>query len=279
MRRKLFSNKQFMIGFLLILIMLACAFFAVWIAPNDPYAVDISKRFLSPSKEFPFGTDQMGRCILSCTIYGARTTLSITFLALTIIAVIAIPAGIFAAYKGKWFDKIFVWLCDVCMAFPPIVLVLALTGIIGTGITNLMLSTILAMWGWYSRLVRSYTISEKSKGYITAASLCGVSPVKSIFIHILPNIAPSVVVLFTLGVADMILMTSSYSFLGIGFPVELPEWGTLIREGKSNFASHPGTVLLPGICVVLTVCGFNLVGESLRDIFSPYGGRKNETYT
>jgi ABC-type dipeptide/oligopeptide/nickel transport system permease subunit len=176
-----------------------------------------------------------------------------------------------ATYRGGITERIFLLLCDVSMALPPTVLVLAVMGVMGNGIGNLVFSTVFSYGGWYGRMVRSYTLNEINKGYVVSAVVGGSPALKILFRHVFPNILPGLLVLFALGVGDTILMVSGFSFLGIGLPAGSPEWGAMMSDAKSVLLKAPQYVIYPGLCVFFTVCGFNLLGEGLRGMLSPYG--------
>lgn len=269
MFHKILANKQLLFGLSLIIIFIIIAIFAPLIAPNNPYEVEISKKFLTPSHNFPLGTDQLGRCVLSRLIYGARYSLSIAFPSIFILALISTIVGTISAWFEGLLDKLILLLCDVFMAFPPIVIVLSLLGILGQGSLNLIISIVLSMWIWFVKVIRSYVLIEKRKNYIIAAKISGCSSIEIIVKHIFPNIAPLIVVYFSTGIAAIILMISGYSFLGVGLSENIPEWGIMLSNSKQYLYSNPTLIIYPGLCILLTSAGFNIFGESLRDVLSP----------
>lgn len=269
MFRKILANKQLLFGLSLIIIFIVIAIFAPLIAPNNPYEVDISRKFLTSSHDFPLGTDQLGRCVLSRIIYGARYSLSIAFPSLFILALLSTIVGTISAWFEGFLDKLILILCDVFMAFPPIVIVLSLLGILGQGSINLIISIILSMWIWFVKVIRSYVLIEKRKNYIIAAKISGCNSIEIIVKHIFPNIAPLIVVYFSTGIAAIILMISGYSFLGVGLSENIPEWGIMLSNSKQYLYSNPTLIIYPGLCILLTSAGFNIFGESLRDVLSP----------
>ena len=262
--KRIVHNKSAAIGLFLIGVLVLCALLAGVLSPNSPVEINMDYRFTEPSKEFPLGADVYGRCIMSRLLYGARYSLGIGFIVMAGIIISTIPAGMAAAYKGGVFEHIFLWLCDISMALPPTVLVLAIMAILGNGITNLVFSTMFSYWGWYGRMVRSYTQVELSKEYVTYSITGGASIVSILAKQVLPNIFPGLLILFMLGVGDTILMISGYSFLGIGLPPGLPEWGAMLSDAKSTLIQAPQYAVYPGICVFVTVCAFNLFGEGTR---------------
>lgn len=257
-------NKGMLFGLGLITIIVLCTLFADLLSPNDPMKIDMTQRFAKPSQGLPLGADAYGRCIFSRLLHGARYSLGLAFLIMSGIVITTIPAGMAAAYKGGIIERIFLWLCDISMSLPPTVLVLAVMGVMGNGIVNLVFSTMASYWGWYGRMVRSYTQTELSKGYVPYAITAGASGFWVLFRQVLPNIFPGLIILFALGIGDTILMISGYSFLGIGIPSGLPEWGAMLSDAKSVLLQTPQYAIYPGVCVLLAVCAFNLFGEGLR---------------
>src|SRR3712207_1597806 len=234
MFRKILTNKQLLFGLSLIIIFIIIAIFAPLIAPNNPYEVDISKKFLTSSPDFPLGTDQLGRCVLSRLVYGARYSLSIAFPSLFILALLSTIVGTMSAWFEGFLDKLVLLLCDIFMAFPPIVIVLSLLGILGQGSVNLIISIVLSMWIWFVKVIRSYVLIEKRKNYIIAAKISGCNSLDIIVKHIFPNVAPLVIVYFSTGIAAIILMISGYSFLGVGLSENIPEWGIMLSNSKQD---------------------------------------------
>ena len=269
MLRKITKNKQAVIGLVMIVIVIFTAILAPIIATNDPIKVDVTKKFQGVSSNYPLGTDQLGRCVFSRLVYGARYSLGIAAPTLLIIAILSIVLGTSAAYAGGKFDRIFILISDMVMAFPPLVIVLALVGSLGQGILNRAFAMIFSVWVWYAKVVRSYVLIEKNKDYVTAAIIAGSTDVDIILKHIIPNILPSLIVFFSTGVAGMILMISGFSFLGLGIEAGTPEWGAMLSGAKQYIYSRPYMIAYPGICILFTASGFNLFGEALRDIISP----------
>lgn len=268
MIKKILKNKQAILGMLIIGIVVIVAIFAPIIATNDPMKTDIIKKFHKASMQYPLGTDQLGRCVYSRIIYGARYSLGISVPILFIIALFSIIFGTSMAYIGGIADYILIGICDLAMAFPPLVIVLSLIGILGQGTFNLIVAMALSMFAWYAKIVRSYVLIEKNKEYVIASKISGSTDKKVILKHILPNIFPSLIVFFSIGIGSMILMISGFSFLGIGVEAGKPEWGAMLCEAKQYIYSRPYMIFYPGFSILFTVTGFNLFGESLRDIVS-----------
>lgn len=269
MLRKIWKSKQAMSGLIIILLLFLLALCAPVFAPNDPEAIDVTLKFEDPSPQYPLGTDEMGRCILSRLIYGARYSIGIAVPVVTIIFGISLFLGTLSAYCGGLLDRIFVIICDIVMAFPPVVIILALIGAMGQSLMNLFLALLLTLWAWYSKIVRSYVLLEKNKDYIAAARVCESSHAKIILKHIIPNIIPILLVSFTTCIGEVIVMISGFSYLGLGVGAGVPEWGSMLSNAKQYLFSHPEFILYPGLCILLCVIGFNLFGEALREIVNP----------
>lgn len=272
MIKRILKSPQAVIGLIMILIVTCLALLAPVIAPNNPQQVNPVDKFSEPNNEYPLGTDQLGRCTFSRLLYGARYSLSISLPVLFMLAVISTFLGTVFAYVGGVLDRIFTVICDIFMAFPPLVVVLSLVGALGQGVVNIMISVVFSMWVWFARVVRSYVMLEKNKAYVTASRIAGCSEAKILFRHIIPNIMPSLIVYYSTAVASVILMVSGFSFLGLGIEPGLPEWGAMLSNGKAFLYSHPMQLIYPGICIVFTAAAFNLFGEALRDIISPTEG-------
>lgn len=264
-------NKQMAAGTFILLIILFCMLFAEMLAPHDPAKNNLEVRYAPPTPEYPMGTDAYGRCILSRLIFGARYSFGLALFMMVIIALIALPLGMAAAYRGGIAEKVLLWASDISMALPPTVLLLSIIGVLGQGTGNLIFGAVSSYLGWYMRMVRSYTLVEKGKGYVVLALTGGTPRHRILTRHILPNILPGLLVLFALGVGDVILMISGFSFLGIALPSGTPEWGAMLNEARSVFLKAPQYAVYPGICVFLSVCGCNLLGEGLRGRLSPFG--------
>lgn len=271
MNKALFRNKQALIGLSLMLFISIIAVFAPLIAPNDPNKIDATSKFLSASREYPLGTDQLGRCVLSRLIFGARYSLGIAVPTLLALGSIGLALGTAAAYIGGRFERVFLIVCDIFMAFPPLIIVLSLVGALGQGVGIILAAVIFSMWVWYAKVIRTYAGAEKAKDYVLASKIAGCSGLRIVLHHIIPNILPQCLVLLSTGISSLILMVSGFSFLGLGFEAGTPEWGAMLNQARSSFYSHPNLVIYPGIGILITAAGFNLFGEALRDVISPEG--------
>lgn len=258
------------IGIGMVSVIVFCMVFADLIAPNSPFLIDMDARFLDSSAEYPLGTDGFGRCIFSRLIFGTRYSLGIATVIVAIVMALLIPLATTASYLGGMADRLFLWTCDVSMALPPTVLMLAVMGVLGNGVLNLVLAGVFSYWGWYGRMIRSYTRTEAAKAYVAYARVGGTSFFGTIAKHILPNIGSRLIVLLAIGIGDVILMVSSFSFLGIGLSADAPEWGAMMNDARSMLATSPELAFYPGLCVLFTVFAFNLLGDGLRKQLNPY---------
>lgn len=268
MYKSILRNPQAVVGIIMILIVLTAAIFAPNLAPNNPNEVDIYNTFAKPNRGYPLGTDEMGRCILSRLLSGASHSMGIAIPALLILTVFSTALSVTCAYAGGLLDKVFNIVCNIFMAFPPILVAVTLVGSLGNGYWNIMFSLLFSMWVWYARVIRTYVLQEKGKDYIVACRVSGCNNRKILTRHILPNILPHLLVYFSTGIASIILTISIFAYLGLGFATGTAEWGSMFSTAASYLQTHPVLLVYPGICIIFTAAGFNLFGEALRDILS-----------
>lgn len=266
--------KLFCIVSLLILILIISVS-APYIAPNDPYKTDLQNILKAPSSQFIFGTDSLGRCVFSRVLYGAsRTILSSLFLVI-IIFVFGSFIGIISGYIGGLFDNIIMRIVDIFLAFPSMVLAIAIAGILGGGIMNAMIAIGLIGWTKYARLARSEVLEIKEETFIQAAKLSGNSSIYIIFKHIMPNVLNTLIVTASLDIGTIIMEMASLSFLGLSSPLPIPEWGSMMSEGKSMIQFAPWITLAPGAAICIVVILFNLLGDAVHDVLDP---KQRESY-
>lgn len=268
MYKDILRNSQAVLGIIMILLVLLAAIFSEGLAPNNPNEVNIYNTFAESSREYPLGTDEMGRCILSRLLSGAAHSLGIAIPALIILSLFSTVLSVTCAYGGGAVDKAFGVICNIFMAFPPILVVVTLVGSLGHGYRSIMISLLFSMWVWYSRVIRTYVLREKGKDYIVACRVSGCSKIKILTRHILPNILPHLIVYFSTGIASIILTISIFAFLGLGFTTGTAEWGSMFSSAANYLQTHPKLMVYPGICIIFTAAGFNLFGEALRDILA-----------
>lgn len=267
--KKLAKNKAAIAGAIVVTIFIIFAILAPVLAPHDPTHMEMSKKLQGPSAEHWFGTDDKGRDILSRILFGARISLTVGILSTILGAVVGVVLGIVAGYYGKWIDSLIMRICDVLLAFPGILLALAIVSILGASTTNVIIAVAFFAVPSFARIVRGSTLSVKKLEYVDAIRAMGSSDLRIIFKHILPNITSPIIVQFTLYVASAIITASALSFLGLGTQPPTPEWGTMLAQGRAFMAQAPHITLFPGLVILLVVVGFNLFGDGLRDALDP----------
>lgn len=262
-------NKPAMLGIVIILFFVLIAAFAPYIVPHDPLELNLEERLLSPSANHPMGTDNLGRDVLSRVIYGTRISLSMSAAVVTIIMVLGITIGAVAGYFGGVIDDVIMRVVDVLLAFPSIILALVIAGLLGPSLINVMFALGAIWWVSYSRIVRGSVLSIKEKEYVESARAMGCSDTYILRRHILPNVLSPVIVLATLDMGHIILSIAALSFLGLGAQPPVPEWGTMLNEGKPFMESASHLMIFPGLMIMTTVLAFNFIGDGLRDALDP----------
>lgn len=268
-KKLIIRDKLAFIGLIIILFIIIIGIFANYIAPNDPIKVDLSKRLHSPSHIYLLGTDHLGRCILSRLIYGIRVSFSTSFILLFIILTIGIIVGVTAGYFGGFIDNVIMRFIDIILAFPGLILDLAIAGILGPSLINLMIAIAAVQWVRYARIIRGMVLSIKEEEFVLAARVLGSSNFKIIKKHILPNIIPQIIILATLDMGSIILRISGLSFLGLGVQPPTPEWGAMLNDGRPYMQTAPWLMIFPGVSILIVVMAFNLLGDGLRDLLDP----------
>jgi len=269
MLSKIIRDPAALGGLIIITLVVFTALFAPLLALHDPEPVSLSLRLLPPGVEFPLGTDALGRCLYSRLIFGARITLQYSLAVLAVIMLIGVPLGLLAGYKGGFIDTVIMRFADTILAFPNLILALVLIGLLGPGLFNVMLALALVSWVGYARVVRGMVFSIKEKEFIAAARVCGTPTLSLVWRHIMPNVLPPLAVLATLDLGKLILSIATLSFLGLGAQPPTPEWGAMINDARPFLQTIPRLMLAPGLAIALTVLGFNLLGDGLRDILDP----------
>ena len=263
------KNRMAVAGSLVVLLLFAVSLLAPWIAPYDPSMIDLTQVLAAPSSAHPFGTDQLGRDVLSRMIWGARISLKVGFVATGIAILLGAILGAVSGYYGRWVDAVIMRFVDIMLCFPAFFLILAVIAILEPSIWNIMIIIGLTGWMGITRLVRADFVSLKERDFVLAARVIGASDLRIIFIHILPNAMASILVAATLGVAGAILTESALSFLGIGVQPPTPSWGNILTAGKDNIDIAWWLSLYPGLAILITVLGYNLLGEGIRDSLDP----------
>lgn len=267
--RRLLKNKVGVSGLILVVILLFVAIFAPLLAPHDPLQQNILMRYRAPSSDYLLGTDEMGRDILSRIIYGSRISLQVGLLAVGFALVTGVILGLLAGYYGGIIDMTIMRFMDIMLAFPSILLAIAIVAILGPQLKNAMLAIGIINVPRFARIIRSSTLSLKETEYVTAARGLGAGDVRIIFYHLLPNAMTPLIIQTTLSIATAILEAAALSFLGLGAQPPTPEWGAMLSDARSSLQRAPWVATFPGIAIIFGVLGFNLLGDGLRDALDP----------
>lgn len=253
------------VGAVLVTTLVLLALFAPWLSPHDPNAFFLDHQLHGPHENFWFGNDLFGRCVFSRVLYGARISLGIGVSVVALNLTAGLLIGMAAGWRGGWLDQIFVFISDIFMAFPGFLLAIAIAAFVGPKTSNVIL--ILSVMGWvsYARLARGQVLAIKEREFVRAAASLGANDGRLMFLHILPNMMGPMLVQSTFGMAGVILVESTLSFLGLGVPVETPSWGNMLDQGTSYLLIAPHLSLFPGLMIMLVVLGFNFLGDGLRD--------------
>ncbi|MFT8321360.1 MAG: ABC transporter permease [Bacillus sp. (in: firmicutes)] len=262
-------NKLAVVGTGIVLFFVLLAVFAPLIASEGINEQKLQERLLSPSAEHWFGTDDFGRDILSRIIYGARISLWIGFFSVSGSIIVGCFLGIVAGYYGKWIDSIISRMFDIMLAFPSILLAIAIVSVLGPSLKNALIAIAIINIPAFGRLIRARVLSVKEEEYIMAAKAIGMSDKRILFVHVLPNSIAPIIVQGTLAIATAIIEAAALGFLGLGAEAPNPEWGKMLSDAKTFLVQAPWTMIFPGLAIMLTVLGFNLMGDGLRDAIDP----------
>src|SRR5882757_9391451 len=258
------------IGFAAAVILLLSALFAPWLAPADPAAQNLPERLASPSRAHCMGTDELGRDILSRTLYGARISLLVSVCVVCGCGFIGLTMGLIAGYAGGWFDSfVNLLLINAFQSFPGILLAIAFAAFLGPGIGKVIVALIITGWAGYARLARAQVLKVKELEFILAARSLGASHMRIMMRHLLPNILQPVLIQATIGMAGAILAESTLSFLGLGVLAPVPSWGAMLNDARSHLFDAPHLVIFPALAVMMAVLAFNLLGDAWRDWLDP----------
>lgn len=269
MAKRFFKNKTAVFTTAVVLLVALIGILAPVIAPNDPYETNIINKFAGYSLEYPLGTDQLGRCVLSRMIYGIRPTLGLA--ALTMLGTIGIGAvlGIMAGYFRGIVEEIIMRIVDVMLSFPSQIMVFAVVALLGVSVQNVIIANVFIKWAWYARMIRTGVMQYRDKNFVQFSRCVGMPERFILFRHLLPSIISDLAVLSSLDIGWAIINISTLSFLGLGVQAPTPEWGAMLNEAKEVLTSNPTQMIAPGIAIVALVCCFNLMGDALRDVLDP----------
>jgi peptide/nickel transport system permease protein len=267
--RSIGRNPSALIGLLLVLAAAICAVGVPRLAPHDPTAQHLEERLRGPSPVYPLGTDALGRDQLSRLLWGARASIGTAALVMALVLTVAVALGTLSGYFGGWLDQVLMRLADVLMAFPGLILAIAIAGTLGPGLLNVVIALAAVSWVGYARVVRGMALSVRERDYFLAARALGATHLRTTLRHVLPNLAGPLIVLATLDMGRVILSLAGLSFLGLGAQPPVPEWGAMLNDGRPYLQLAPALMLYPGLAIALTVLGFNLLGDGLRDALDP----------
>lgn len=259
-----------LLGALLLLLALFCALTAQWIAPHDPAAVSLGNRLKPPlSESYLLGTDPLGQDVLSRVLYGARVSLLVGFLAVTISGLLGVTLGLLAGYRGGWLDDVIMRIGEIQLAFPTIILYVAVMAVLGQGLEKLIVVIGVVGWVQYARVERAMTLSIRQQEFVEASRAVGAPDHLIMLRHILPNTLGPIIVIASFGLASTIVLEASLSFLGLGVPPSVPSWGSMLSEGRDYLRAGWWVATFPGVALTLTVLAVNLLGDWLRDELDP----------
>ena len=258
------------LGIVLLVIFLVCALFAPWLAPYDPARLDLTGRLMGPSAAHWFGTDELGRDILSRTIYGARISMIVAVSVVGLSLAVGIVAGCLSGFYGGVTDTILnIYVTNAFMSLPGILLAIAFVAFMGPGLFNVILALAISGWVGYARLVRGQVMAVKEREFVEAARALGASDLRVLCRHILPNIVQPLIVQGAIGMAGAVLAEATLSFLGLGVPPPAASWGSMLNDARSHLFDSPHLVFFPAMAVMLCVLSFNFIGDALRDYLDP----------
>ncbi|MGE5820243.1 MAG: nickel transporter permease [Deltaproteobacteria bacterium] len=263
------DSHWFYVGMMILALMLTAALFAPLLAPHDPAQQNLEQDLLTYSRSHPLGTDKLGRDILSRTIYGSRVSLSVGVATVTLSLAIGLAVGSLSGYAGGWVDQVFMRVVDILLAFPGILLAIAFTAVLGPGLHHVILALCLIGWTGYARLVRGEILTLREREFIQAAQALGCKPRRVVLLHLLPNLLPPLLIQATFGLAAAIIAEGSLSFLGLGVEPPTPSWGAMLNEGRQFLLVAPHLTVYPGLAIMITVLGLNLLGDALQDRLQP----------
>lgn len=257
------------LGMFLVLSLLLAGLLAPWLPLDDPARIDLPNRLVPPSAEHLMGTDHLGRDTFSRIIHGARITLLAAAVTLSFSMTIALTVGILSGYHGGWLDTALMGIVDLLLAFPSLILALAVAGALGPGLFNVLLAAGAVWWVGHARIIRGVTLAARQQEYVTAARAAGAGSLRIILRHIAPNIMGPIIIIASLDVGWIILGIAGLNFLGLGAQPPTPEWGAMLNDARPHLQANPRLLLLPGAAIFVAVLGFNLLGDGLRDLLDP----------
>jgi len=270
LRARLHRDRFFQLGLVLVGLVVSAALLAPWIAPFDPLAGDLRNAYLlAPGPRFVLGTDSYGRDVLSRVLYGARISLSVGLISQTVSVTLGVLLGLVAGYYGRWVDAVVMRLADVTLAFPTLLLLIAVAAAVKPSLPVIFLVIGVVGWAGMARVVRGQVLVLKRAEFVVAARALGAADRRVLLRHLLPNVGTQVIIAATLGIAGAIMAEAALSFVGLGAQPPIPSWGAMVADGRDLIRVAPWVSFAPGIAIGLAVLGFNLVGDALRETYDP----------
>ncbi len=263
--RRLTQDRLALFGFLILGIIVLLSLVAPLVARHNPIEINPVNKLQTPSAEYLMGTDNLGRSIWARLVWGTRLTLGTSAVAMFFLLIIGIFVGVTAGFMGGWIDDLLMRLVDIVLAFPSLILVLAIAGMLGPSLTNVLIGLVVVGWATYARVVRGMVLSIREREYIEAAQALGMPPGQIAWRHILPNVISPVIVLASLDMGNILLSIAALSFLGLGAQAPDPEWGRMLSDARPFMQTSPHTMIFPGLAIFICVMAFNLLGDGLRD--------------
>lgn len=267
--RRFVRHRLAMVGFAIVAALVVVGLFGRALAPYDPLGMDFGALFAPPSWTHPFGTDEFGRDIFSRVLYGARVSLQVAFIAVGISGTAGVLLGLTAGFLGGWVDELIMRIMDVLFAFPAVLLAITIMAILGRGVGNAMIAIAIVYVPIFARVTRGAVISVRGREYVTAARALGKSPFGIMLRHVLPNALGPIIVQTSLSLAFAILAEAALSFFGLGTQPPEPSWGRMLSEGRGFLRQAPWMGIFPGLAIMVSVMGFNFLGDGLRDLLDP----------
>lgn len=267
--KRLTRDKLALMGLLVLLAVSTAALLAPWLSDRGPLETDFANSFQTPSREHPLGTDNLGRSLWARLIHGARYTLGSGLIAMALVLLVGTLVGLIAGLLGSWIDTLLMRLVDILLAFPGLILALAIAGMLGPSLTNVLIGIASVGWAPYARVVRGQVLSIREREFVEAARALGANRLDIGLRHILPHVLPTIAVLASLDIGNILLSISALSFLGIGAQAPTPEWGRMLNDARPFLWDKPHLMLFPGLAIFFVVLAFNFLGDGLRDLLDP----------
>lgn len=267
---RLARDRFFQLGLALVAVVVLAALLAPWLSPHDPYTGDLANAYLeSPGGTYPLGTDTQGRDVLSRVLYGARISVAVGLISQSVAVLLGVTLGLLAGYYGRWVDTLVMRLADITLAFPTLLLLIAVAAAVKPSLPVIFLVIGAVGWAAMARIVRSQVLALKHTEFVTAAEALGARGFRVLTRHLLPNVRAQVIIAATLGIGSAIMAEAALSFVGLGAQPPTPSWGAMVADGRDLLRTAPWVSFAPGIAIGLAVLGFNVVGEVLREVYDP----------